>query len=96
MLGQTMPGRVISGHIISYHIISYHIISYHIISYHVGPCQIMSGHVMPYNRVSTPAGKAGSARTAGKGGFFRIWLKKLENHRFFSCFGWKSGNFIFE
>ena len=39
-----------------------------------------------YFRVSTPAGKA------GKGAFFRIWLEKLENHRFFSCFGWKSWN----
>ena len=26
---------------------------------------------------------------------FRIWLEKLENHRFFSCFDWKSWNFIF-
>ena len=27
--------------------------------------------------------------------FFRIWQEKLENHRFFSCFGWKSWNFMF-
>ena len=41
------------------------------------------------NRVSTPVGKAGNA---GKWAFFRICLEKLENHRVFFCFGWKSWN----
>ena len=52
--------------------------------------------VYKYKRVSTPAGKAGKAGNAGKAGkwaFFRIWLGKLENHRFFSCFGWKIRHF---
>ena len=40
--------------------------------------------------MSTQARKAGNAGTAGNGPFFRIWLEKLENHRLFSCFGWKS------
>ena len=27
--------------------------------------------------------------------FFKIWLEKLENHRVFSSFGWKSFNFFY-
>ena len=46
-------------------------------------------------RVPTLAGKAGNAGKAGTWAFFRIWLEKLEKHRFFSCFGWKSWNFYF-
>ena len=42
--------------------------------------------------MSTPAGKI---RNAGKLAFFILWLEKLENHRFLSCLGWKSWNFIF-
>ena len=50
--------------------------------------------VLLFNRLSTPAGKAGNVGKAGKWAFFRIWLEKLENHRFFPCFGWNSWSFL--